>query len=118
MWEVISNKEVEKSHNTTMQLSVAVVNLQSQNFTIRDLDKARLRVAKHAIQKTSEKGSNASNEMDVWYEIFRFKKGRIHGLVIKFTVIDKRLSYRGSSSQSSDWLRMLKHKEVMKRMQE
>ncbi|KAL4305334.1 hypothetical protein AHAS_Ahas16G0067900 [Arachis hypogaea] len=42
---VISNKEVEKSHNTTMQLSVAVVNLQSQNFTIRDLDRARLRVA-------------------------------------------------------------------------
>ncbi|XLU18681.1 hypothetical protein S245_054747 [Arachis hypogaea] len=125
---VISNKEVEKSHNTTMQLSVAVVNLQSQNFTIRDLDRARLRVAschshqnaiEEAIQKVSEEGSNAPNEMDVWYEIARFKKGRIHVLVIKFNKKGSRmLEHEEVMKRMQEWLQMLEHEEIMKRMQE
>ncbi|RYQ95801.1 hypothetical protein Ahy_B08g091159 [Arachis hypogaea] len=57
---------------------------------------------KNAIEQTTQKafeeGSNAPNEMDVLCEIARVKKGRIYGLGIESTVIDKRPSYRGSSS--------------------
>ncbi|XLR47821.1 hypothetical protein S83_032481 [Arachis hypogaea] len=70
------------------------------------------------MQKASEVGSNVSNEMDVWCEIARVKKGRIYELGIESTAIDKRPSYRGSISQSSDWLRRSEHEEIMKKMQE
>ncbi|KAL4338709.1 uncharacterized protein [Arachis hypogaea] len=108
-------------HKTNMKKSLKRTPTQLDLFAKTHKHKDETRVdkkSKHihnaieeAIQKASEKGSNAPNEMDVWYEIATFKKGRIHGLVIKFTAI-------GSSAQSSDWLRKLEHEEVMKRMQE
>ncbi|XP_016205766.1 uncharacterized protein LOC107646089 [Arachis ipaensis] len=108
-------------HKTNMKISLKRIPTQLELFAKTHkhkdetwVDKKSKHVAnaiEEAIQKVSEEGSNAPNEMDVWYEIATFKKGRIHGLVIKFTAI-------GSSAQSSDWLRKLEHEEVMKRMQE
>ncbi|RYR01723.1 hypothetical protein Ahy_B06g080584 isoform E [Arachis hypogaea] len=70
------------------------------------------------IQKTSEEGSNAPDETDVWQEIAGSKKGKIYGLGLESTVVDKRLSFHGSNSQASEWLRVTEHKEIMRKMQE
>ena len=71
-----------------------------------------------ASQKASEGGSYEPNEIDVWRDTTRIKKGRIYGLGLESTVVNRRPYYRGSSSQLADWVGRMEHKEIMKKMQE
>ena len=76
------------------------------------------RVMDEVSQKASEEGSYEPNEIDVWRDTAGIKKGRIYGLGLESTVVDRRPYYRGSSSQSTDWMRRTEHEEMMKKMQE
>ncbi|MED6124495.1 hypothetical protein PIB30_059423 [Stylosanthes scabra] len=69
-------------------------------------------------QKAIEDGSSVPDEVDLWCDIAGVKKGRIYGLGIESTVIDKRPGCRGSGSQSSEWLPRSKHEELVKKLQE
>ncbi|MED6135133.1 hypothetical protein PIB30_043321 [Stylosanthes scabra] len=69
-------------------------------------------------QKATEDGSSVPDELDLWCDIAGVKKGRIYGLGIESTVIDKRSSCRGSGSHSSEWLRRSEHEVLVKKLQE
>ncbi|RYR01787.1 uncharacterized protein [Arachis hypogaea] len=116
-------------HKTNMKISLKRIPTQLELFAKTHkhkdetwVDKKSKHVAnaiEEAIQKVSEEGSNAPNKMDVWYEIARFKKGRIHVLVIKFNKKGSRmLEHEEVMKRMQEWLQMLEHEEIMKRMQE
>ena len=71
-----------------------------------------------ATQKASQDGTSPLTKLDVWRETVEVKKGRIYGLSLEFTVINGRLYYRGSVSQSSTWVQRAEHEELLKRMTE
>lgn len=54
-------------------------------------------------QRASEQNLPPPNELDVWRDVAGMKKGRIYGLGLESTVINKQ--YHGSCSSSSEWVR-------------
>nr|AFK44625.1 unknown [Lotus japonicus] len=55
------------------------------------------------MQRASEQNLPPPNELDVWREVAGMKKGRIYGLGLESTIINKQ--YHGSCSSSSEWVR-------------
>ena len=68
--------------------------------------------------KAPQDGTLPPTELDVWRETAKVKKGRIYGFGLESTVIDGRLYYHGSGSQSNAWLQRTKHEELLKKMAE
>ena len=76
------------------------------------------RAMDEATQKASEEGSFEPTELDVWRDTAGTKKGRIYGLGLESTVVDRRPYYRGSSSQSTEWVQKAEHDQALKKMQD
>ncbi|MED6223185.1 hypothetical protein PIB30_071491 [Stylosanthes scabra] len=68
-----------------------------------------------ATQKAYEDGSSAPDEIDLWCEIAGVRKGKIYGLGIESTTIDKRFNCCNSNSQ---WLQRSEHEELVKKLEE
>lgn len=57
----------------------------------------------HLTQRASEQNTPPPNELDVWCDVAGVRKGRIYGLGMESTVLNR--NYRGSSSSSTEWVR-------------
>ncbi|XP_057436280.1 uncharacterized protein LOC130728738 isoform X2 [Lotus japonicus] len=67
------------------------------------VDGAYVREMEDRTQRASEQNLPPPSELDVWRDVAGMKKGRIYGLGLESTVINKQ--YHGSCSSSSEWVR-------------
>ncbi|MED6124670.1 hypothetical protein PIB30_061176 [Stylosanthes scabra] len=108
-------------HTTQMQLFERTHKHKNETWVDKRSEQfhVKFKNAKEELtQKAAEDGSGVPDEVDLWCDIAGVKKGRIHGLGIESTMIDKRSTCHGSGSQLFEWLQRSEHEELVKKLQE